>query len=79
MELAQAAAGDSAMISVAGGADTVRQYLRAGLIDELRLHLVPEVVGAGERLWDGLTDLRLEAVNATGNELVTHVTYRVLR
>jgi dihydrofolate reductase len=79
MELAQAAAGDSAMVSVAGGADTVRQYLSAGLIDELRLHVVPEVVGAGERLWDGLTDLKLEAVKVSGNELVTHVTYRVLR
>jgi dihydrofolate reductase len=79
MELAQAAAGDSAMIGIAGGADTVRQYLSAGLIDELRLHVVPEIVGAGERLWDGLTDVKLEAADVSGNELVTHVTYRLLR
>lgn len=52
--LAQAreAAGD-ADIAIAGGAQTVNQYLSAGLIAELRLHVVPVVLGAGERLFDG--------------------------
>ena len=52
--LAQAreAAGE-ADIAVAGGAHTVNQYLAAGLIDELRLHVAPLLLGAGERLFDG--------------------------
>jgi dihydrofolate reductase len=73
----EAAAGGD--VAIAGGAATVRQYLSAGLLDELRLHIVPVVLGAGERLLDGVGDLALEPVEAGGNPLVTHVTYRVLR
>src|SRR5215216_2357255 len=53
--LAQAreAAGD-ADVAIAGGAQTVNQYLAARLVDELRLHIAPVVVGAGERLFDGV-------------------------
>jgi dihydrofolate reductase len=78
--LAQAreAAGD-ADVAVAGGAHAVNQYLAAGLIDELRLHVAPLVLGAGERLFDDL-DLDLEPVRTpSGTKLVTHLTYRVLR
>lgn len=67
-------------VAVAGGADTVRQFLRAGLIDELRLHVVPRLLGAGERLLDGLTELDAEPVAVSGNggpDGVTHVTYRI--
>ena len=78
LEQARSAAGDG-NVAIAGGANVVRQYLAAGHIDELRLHLTPAIVGAGERLLDGLTDLTLEPVDATGNELVTHLTYRVVR
>jgi dihydrofolate reductase len=55
----------------------VRQYLSAGLIDELRLHLVPVVLGAGERLLDGVGDLTLEPLDVSGTALVTHLSYRV--
>jgi dihydrofolate reductase len=76
-EQARAAAGD-ANISVAGGAETVRQFLNAGLIDELRLHVSGTLLGAGERLLDGLHGVRLEQVRAaTGSPAVAHLTYRV--
>ena len=79
---ARAAAGER-NVSIAGGAATVRQYLNAGLIDELRLHIAPVVLGAGERLFDGVTDLSLEQVDShkdrlSSSSLVTNVTYRVL-
>jgi dihydrofolate reductase len=76
MAQARAAAGD-ADIAIAGGAATVRQYLSAGLIDELRLHVVPELLGAGERLFDGVGDRSLEQLAASGTDRVTHLTYRV--
>ncbi len=49
-------------VALAGGADVARQYLRAGLVDEMQLHQVPVLLGAGERLFEGLDslgDLRL--------------------
>jgi dihydrofolate reductase len=78
--LAQAreAAGD-ADVAIAGGAETVNQYLSAGLIDELRLHVAPVVLGAGERLFDGVGDISLERLDVSGTGLVTHMSYRVLR
>ena len=66
-------------VAIAGGAQTVRQYLSAGLIDELRLHIAPIVLGAGERLLDGVTNLQLEPTEVSGTGLVTHVRYRVTR
>ena len=73
---ARAAAGEKT-VAIAGGASTVRQYLAAGLIDELRLHIAQVVLGVGEQLLEGLDDVRLEQVSEVENELVTHVTYRV--
>ncbi len=77
LDRAREAAGDGE-VGIMGGAATVRQYLGAGLIDELRLHLVPLVLGSGERLLDGddLAGLRLEPVGARHTPLVTHLTYR---
>lgn len=49
-------------VSLAGGANAAQQYLRAGWVDEMELHIVPTLLGAGERLFDGvesLGDLRL--------------------
>lgn len=57
-----------------------RQFLNAGLLDEVRLHLVPVVLGAGIRLFDGVSpDVRLSPTSATTSALVTHVTYEVER
>jgi dihydrofolate reductase len=53
LEQARAAAGDHD-VAVAGGCSTVQQYLRAGLIDEFELHVVPVLLGRGERLFDGV-------------------------
>ncbi|GAA1844958.1 dihydrofolate reductase family protein [Actinomadura bangladeshensis] len=78
MARAREAAG-AADIAVAGGAQTVNQYLAAGMIDELRLHIAPIVLGAGERLFTGVGDLGLEPVAVSHTDLVTHVTYRVGR
>jgi dihydrofolate reductase len=75
-EQARAVAGD-ATISVGGGADTMRQFLNAGLIDELRLHTSPILLHEGERLFDGVGDLTLEPITVRSNPLVTHTTYRV--
>jgi dihydrofolate reductase len=77
-EMAKAAAGDKD-ISIAGGAATVRQYLRLGLIDELNLHIVPITIGSGERLFDDVGDLVFEPVEVKGSSAVTHVRYRLVR
>ncbi len=78
--LAQAReAAGSKDVAVAGGAQTVRQFLAAGLIDELRLHIAPMLLGAGERLLDGVANLKLEPAEVGGTRLVTHVRYRVIR
>jgi riboflavin biosynthesis pyrimidine reductase len=54
------------------------QYLSAGLIDELRLHLAPVILGGGERLLDSVPDLALEPMDVSGTRLVTHLSYRVI-
>ncbi|KAB2381650.1 dihydrofolate reductase family protein [Actinomadura montaniterrae] len=78
MARAREAAGD-ADVSVAGGASTVNQYLAAGLIDELRLHIAPVVLGAGERLFVGVGTPDLTPVSTRQTGLVTHVTYHFPR
>jgi dihydrofolate reductase len=75
---ARTAAGEQD-IAIAGGAHTVNQYLAAGLIDELRLHVAPVLLGAGERRFDGVGDLALGRLGVRGTNLVTHLRYRVAR
>ena len=76
LEQARAAAGDKP-VAVAGGASAARQYLAAGLLDELYLHVAPVVLGAGERLLDGVGDPVLEPVEVIASPAVTHIRYRV--
>jgi dihydrofolate reductase len=78
LEQARAAAGDKDVM-IAGGASAVRQYLAAGLLDELYLHIAPVVLGAGERLLENVGDPTLEQIKVIASPAVTHVKYRVIR
>lgn len=78
LEQARTAAGDQD-VAIAGGASAVQQHLAAGLLDELYLHIVPIVLGAGERLLENVGDPTLEPVTAVASPAVTHVKYRVIR
>jgi len=76
LEQARAAAGGRD-VALAGGAQAARQYLVAGLVDEMLLSLVPVLLGAGERLFDGAgTDLHgLKLVRTIAQPDVTHLTF----
>ena len=77
LERARAAAGDKD-VRIGGGADTIRQYLRAGLINELHIAVAPVLLGRGEALFAGL-DLRAlgyVCVESVASEKATHVVLR---
>ena len=76
LDRARAAAGDRE-IAVAGGASAVRQALAAGAIDELTLDVSPVLLGAGERLFDGVDDPGLTPVDVAHSPLATHIRYRL--
>jgi dihydrofolate reductase len=76
LDQARAVAGERD-VAIAGGAATVNQYLAAGVIHELRTHIAPVTLGAGERLFDGVGPRHLELLSARSASLVTHVGYRV--
>ena len=77
--LAVDAAGDKD-VSLAGGADVIRQALAAGLVDELTLITAPLLLGGGKRLFEGFTrDVELEHVDVRQSPFATFVTYRVNR
>ncbi|HEU4463040.1 MAG TPA: dihydrofolate reductase family protein [Solirubrobacterales bacterium] len=75
MELAREAAGEG-NVSIAGGPSTLNQYLAAGLVDELRLHVAPFVAGGGVRLFDGAAGLGMTPVHSRTTPHVTHLVYR---
>jgi dihydrofolate reductase len=76
--LARQAAGDKD-VAIAGGASTVDQALRAGLLDELYLHLAPITLGAGERLFADVGELNLKPIEVVASPAATHVRYAVGR
>ena len=76
LEQARAIAGDKE-IDVAGGASAVRQGLQAGVIDELVLDIAPVLLGAGERIFDGVGDIALAPVEVVNSPNATHIRYRV--
>lgn len=75
LERAQEAAREK-NVSIAGGPSTLNQYLAAGLVDELRLHVAPFVAGGGERLFDGTAGIELKPVSSRTALQVTHLVYR---
>ncbi len=67
-------------VTVGGGAQVIDEYLAAGVVDELELHVVPLILGGGARLFDGVgPSLKLEQVRAIEAPGVTHLKYRVVR
>ncbi|HXN00538.1 MAG TPA: dihydrofolate reductase family protein [Candidatus Dormibacteraeota bacterium] len=66
-------------IAIAGGAHTVQQFMAAGLLDELYLHIVPIVLNAGERLLENVGNPTLQPVKVIASPAVTHVRYRIVR
>jgi dihydrofolate reductase len=69
-------------VKIAGGADVAQQYLNAGLLDEVQIHLVPELLGGGVRLFDNLDASRVKLETARVIESpagVTHLLYRVVK
>jgi dihydrofolate reductase len=63
-------------VSLAGGAKAAQQYLAAGLVDEMDIHLAPILLGAGERLFDGVGDLHgLRLVRTVAAPKVTHLKF----
>ena len=78
LEQAREAAGDKDVF-IGGGADVINQYLAAGLVDELELHVAPILLGGGARLFDGVgPNLKLEELRAIEAPGVAHLKYRVV-
>jgi dihydrofolate reductase len=65
-------------VAIAGGAHTVQQYLAAGVLDELYLHIAPVILGGGERLLENVGDPALEPVKVIASPAVTHIKYRIV-
>jgi dihydrofolate reductase len=80
LELARAAAGDKD-VGIWGGANIIRQYLKAGLMEELQLHLIPVLLGNGIRLFEGLDPGGIELRRAGSIETprATHLRFEVVK
>jgi dihydrofolate reductase len=79
LEQARAAAAGKD-VTIGGGASAINQYLAAGLVDELELHIVPLLLGGGARLFEGVgPHIELEQVRTVEAPGVTHLKYRVRR
>jgi dihydrofolate reductase len=79
LEQARAAAGEKDVL-IGGGADVINQYLAAGHVDELELHVVPLLLGGGARLFEGIgPDLELEQIRVVEAPGVAHLKYRIVK
>lgn len=80
LEKARAAAGDK-NVGVWGGADIIRQFLKAGLLDELQIHLIPILLGDGIRLFEDLDPQGIELKRADSIETpgATHLRFEVVK
>jgi dihydrofolate reductase len=77
LDQARAAAGGKD-VSLGGGASVIQQFLKAGLVDELRIHVAPVLLGRGVRLFEplGVEPLRLETTRVASSPHAVHVTFR---
>jgi dihydrofolate reductase len=67
-------------VSIMGGADLIRQALRAGVVDDLTISVAPVILGGGKRLFEGFENrLELEHAGVLQSPFATHTTYRVVR
>ena len=80
LEQAKAAAGDKD-VAVMGGADIGQQYVRAGLVDEISIHLVSVLFGGGTRLFEhlGSEHIQLETADVIETPTATHLLFRVVK
>jgi dihydrofolate reductase len=80
VQQAKAAAGEKD-VSIGGGASIAQQCLKAGLVDEMQIHIAPVLLGDGKRLFEHLGDehIRLERTRVLDSPFATHVKYRVLK
>jgi dihydrofolate reductase len=79
LEQARAAAGDKD-VAIAGGANAIQQYLAAGVVDELQIHIAAVLLGDGVRLFDQApANLELETTRVIDSPRVTHLTYRIVK
>ena len=72
-----AAVADDRDVVVMGGGATIRGAIEAGLVDELRLHLAPVLLGAGTPLFQGAAPRQLRQIHVRPSAHATHLTYRV--
>ncbi len=77
LDQAKQAAGDKYIVVM--GADAVRQLLAAGYVDEIRIQLVPVLLGAGTRLFTGAERIALTAIGTVQSSSVTHLRFEVER
>jgi dihydrofolate reductase len=77
LEQARAAAGDKD-VAIAGGARVAQEYLGAGLLDELQIHVAPVLLGDGVRLFEN-EHAEIELVRVVESPVVTHLRYRVAK
>jgi dihydrofolate reductase len=80
LDRARAAAGDRD-VTVMGGADLGRQYIAAGLVDEISIHLVPVLFGSGTRMFEPVHNAHrwLEPVDVLSTPTATHLRYRIIK
>jgi dihydrofolate reductase len=68
-------------VTVMGGAETGQAFIKAGLVDELSIHLVPVLFGSGTRMFESLGDqhIGLEATEAIQTPSATHLRFRIVK
>lgn len=80
LEQAKAVADDK-NVMVMGGPNIAQQYLKAGLVDEMRIHVAPVLLGAGTRLFDNISvqQIKLETTRVMESPFATHLTFRIVK